>query len=161
MNTQLLWRLLASTVIMLTLATSPLLAEEPIDNSEYPYCCQGDRYYGRRDPNFRWYDSEKVEILEGKITNLDGTVSRRGSTFQGTHFMMETAQETIEVHVAPSWYLEEQDFDLSPQAEIVVVGSRINIDGKQAIIAREIQKGNETLTLRDQNGIPMWRGSRR
>ncbi|MGB5634584.1 MAG: hypothetical protein WBM86_17630 [Waterburya sp.] len=36
-------------------------------------------------------------------------------------------------------------------------GSRISIDGKPAIVAREIRKGDRILVLRDENGIPMWR----
>lgn len=159
MNTKLAWRLLASTVIMLTLAASPLTAEEPINNSEYPYCCQGNRYNGRRGQNYRRYNSNQIETLNGEIIRLDTPQSRIG-TFQGSHLMIKTAQETIEVHLAPSWYLAEQDFDLSPKERIIVIGSRINVNGKSAIVAREIRKGDKTLVLRDENGIPMWRGWR-
>lgn len=156
MNTRLMWRFLASTLIMLTLAASSLTAEEPI-YSEYPYCCQGNRYNSRRGQNYRRYDSKTIETLDGKVIRLDSNQSRIG-TFQGTHLMMKTAQETIEVHVAPSWFLAEQDFDLAPKEKIVVIGSRINVDGKPAMVAREIKKGDRTLVLRDENGIPMWSG---
>ena len=71
--------------------------------------------------------------------------------------MIKTPQETIEVHVAPSWYLAEQDFEIDTEEKVIVIGSRINIDGEEAIIAREIKKGDRTLTLRDENGFPMWR----
>ncbi len=34
MNTKPVWRILVSTIVMLTLAASPLTAEEPLDNME-------------------------------------------------------------------------------------------------------------------------------
>jgi hypothetical protein len=45
--------------------------------------------------------------------------------------------------------------------KIEVKGSRITYQGKPAIIAAEIHKGDEVLMLRDANGIPMWAGWRR
>lgn len=74
--------------------------------------------------------------------------------------MVKTNQETIEIHLAPSWFLAEQDFAVTPQEKITVIGSRINIDGEEAIIAREIKKGDRTILLRDENGIPLWRRGR-
>ena len=37
------------------------------------------------------------------------------------------------------------------------MGSRINVDSEEAIIAREIRKDDRTLVLRDRDGIPLWR----
>lgn len=157
MNTQQIWRCLASSVIILTLVVSPLTAEEPIDDSEYPYCCREDQSSWGRGRNYLRYDSSKIETLDGKVISLNVYTSGIG-TFQGTHLMLNTDRETIKVHVAPSWYLAEQDFDLSPKEKIVVIGSRININGEPAIVAREIRKEGKTLVLRDENGFPMWRG---
>jgi hypothetical protein len=39
-----------------------------------------------------------------------------------------------------------------------VVGSKITMDGKQVVIAREITKGDQVLTLRDPQGLPLWSG---
>lgn len=154
MNTQPIWRCLASSVIILTLVASPLTAEEPIDNSEYPYCCREGQSRWGRGRNYSRYDSSKIETLNGEVVSLDSFPSRRG--FSRTHLIVQTNKETIEVHLAPSWYLAEQDFDLTPQDKITVIGSRINIDGQKAIVAREIINRDKTLTLRDRNGIPLW-----
>ena len=37
----------------------------------------------------------------------------------------------------------------------------VKIDGKEALIASEVKKGDETLVLRDSAGIPAWAGWRR
>ena len=70
MNTQLIWRLLASTVIILTLAASPVFAEEPFDNSEYQYCCQGNQSSWTRGRNNRRSDFKEIETLNGKVISL-------------------------------------------------------------------------------------------
>lgn len=157
MNTKRIWRILILAIVMLTLTASPVSAEEPLDNPEYQYCGQRNQAHLRRGRNNCRYNLKKIETLRGKVIRLKKQTSRVGN-FQGIHFLMETPRETIEVHTGPSWYLAEQDFDLSSKGEVMVVGSRINIDGKEAIIARKIKKGDRTLTLRDKNGFPVWRG---
>jgi len=159
MNTKRTWQVFIVVVIGLFLAVAPLFAEEPIDDSEYPYCCQENWSNGRRGRYIN-FDGGKVETLDGKVISVDANPSRRGN-FQGTHLMVNTNKETIEIHVAPSWYLAEQEFEISPQDNLTIKGSRIKVDGEEAIIAREIIKGDKTLVLRDENGIPMWRGQRR
>ena len=41
------------------------------------------------------------------------------------------------------------------------LGTLITFEGKPAIVAAEIKKGNEALKLRDENGFPVWSGWRR
>ena len=36
--------------------------------------------------------------------------------------------------------------------------NRITFDGKPAIIAAEVKKGDEVLKLRDEEGVPAWGG---
>ncbi|GAB4538447.1 MAG: hypothetical protein Tsb0014_28080 [Pleurocapsa sp.] len=161
MNTKLLWKIFAiaiTSLMLVAIAASPLAAEEPLDNSEseLPYCCQNNQpgwgmgRYGNR------YNLDRVETLNGEVVSIDTYTSRRG-TAQGVHLLVNTGQETVEVHLAPSWYLEERDFDIAPEDKIAITGSRINIDGESAIIASQIQKGDRTLVLRDENGFPLWR----
>ncbi len=146
-------------IALIFVPVAPLFAEEPFNNSEYPDCCQGNQGNADRDNRDRNYsrsDLSKIETLDGKVINLGSYPSQTG-TFKIIHLLIKTAKETIEVHSAPSWYLREQDFVITPQDEIIIKGSRISIDGKPVIVAREIRKGDRTLLLRDKNGVPMWR----
>ncbi|MEM8830690.1 MAG: DNA-binding protein [Cyanobacteria bacterium P01_G01_bin.19] len=154
MSNKQFWQTIALTIIFSVLMASPVAAEEPIEqpnNREYWSCCQGYSYGN----NFRSYDLQTTEALEGEVISLNSFLSRKG--FPGTHLMIKTDKETIKVHLAPSWFLAEQDFDLTSQGKITVIGSRINVDGQKAIIARKIVKGDKTLVLRDLNGFPVWR----
>jgi hypothetical protein len=65
------------------------------------------------------------------------------------------------VHLGPGWYIENQDVKIAPKDSIEVKGSRIILDGKPAIIAAEVKKGDDVLVLRDVSGFPVWSGWRR
>ncbi len=156
MNTKLVWKILAAIMtsfMLIAIAASPLAAEEPYNNSEYPYCCRDNRFGSRK------YDVNKIETLNGKVVSVDAYTSRRVIS-QGVHLLVDTGKETVEVLLAPSWYLENRDLVIAPEDKIVITGSRIDLDGEPAIVAREIRKGNTTLVLRDENGFPLWRGWR-
>ena len=75
----------------------------------------------------------------------------------GVHLMLQTDKETIAVHLGPSWYIDKQTPKIETNDTITVTGSRVTVDGKPAIIAAQVKKGNEILKLRDENGIPVWR----
>lgn len=160
MNIKLGRKILAATLIslmMTAIAATPLAAEEPLDNSEYLYCCQNNQSNwsrGRYSRRYNFYNNQ-IETLNGKVLSVDTFTSRRGIT-QGVHLLVDTGKETVGVHLAPSWYLENRDFELASEDKITIEGSRINLDGETAIIARQIKKGNEILTLRDENGFPLW-----
>ncbi len=74
---------------------------------------------------------------------------------------VKTDGEQISVHLGPAFYLENQDVKIEPRDKVEVRGSRVMFEGKPAIIAAEVKKGDEVLRLRDDNGFPMWSGWRR
>ena len=119
-----------------------------------------NQFGGGRGRYGRKYDLSQIETLDGEVVSVDAYTSRRGVS-QGVHLLVKTGKETLDVHLGPSWYLEDQNFVITPEDKIAITGSRINIDGESAIVASQIKKGSETLVLRDENGFPLWSGWRR
>lgn len=76
----------------------------------------------------------------------------------GTHLIVKTATETIEVHVGPSNFVTKEGFAFGKGDSIQVLGSKVTIDGKEALISREVTKDGKTLILRDKTGRPLWAG---
>jgi DNA/RNA endonuclease YhcR with UshA esterase domain len=76
----------------------------------------------------------------------------------GIHLNLQTDKETIAVHLGPDWFMKKQSPQIETGDAIEVTGSRVTFDGKPAIIAAEIKKGNKVIKLRDQNGVPLWSG---
>lgn len=79
----------------------------------------------------------------------------------GAHMVVKTNKEEISVHLGPGWYLENQDVMIEPKNTVEVKGSRIIFEGKPAIIAAEVKKGDQALKLRDESGLPVWSGWKR
>ena len=103
----------------------------------------------------RDYDAKTVETIGGKVLSIENTTpaKRRGYWVQ---LMLQTGNETIAVQLGPAWYIDKQTPRIEANDTITVTGSRVTMDGRSAIVAAEITKGNELLKLRENNGIPFW-----
>ena len=120
----------------------------------------GGQGWGHGGPYGRMYDPKTVETVMGEVLGVDEIIPHHGMG-HGIHLRLRTAKETIAVHLGPSWYIEHQDTKIGVMDQLEVTGSRITFGGAPAIIAATVRKGNETLTLRDADGFPMWAGWRR
>ena len=108
----------------------------------------------------RLYDPKTVETVEGEVVSVENITPMKGM-YSGVHLMVKTGTETISVHLGPGWYMENQDLKVEPKDKVQIKGSRITYEGKPALIAAEIKKGEDTLRLRDDTGFPVWSGWRK
>jgi hypothetical protein len=108
------------------------------------------------------YDPATETTLKGtveEVKEVECQMCRMGTT--GTHLMVKSGSETLEVHLGPTAFLTEQKANFAKGDEIEVVGSKVKVNDSEALIAREVRKGEKTLTLRDAQGIPLWSRGRR
>jgi hypothetical protein len=108
----------------------------------------------------RMYNPATVETVPGTVESIDRIAPMKGMN-PGVHVTLKTEKGTVSVHLGPEWYVERLDTKLAEGDSVEVKGSRITYDGKPAIIAAEVKKGDAILKLRDENGIPAWAGWRR
>lgn len=103
------------------------------------------------------YDVNTATTVSGVVEKVERFTPERGMR-HGIHLLVKTDAETLSVHLGPEWFLAGQDIKIEAKDKVEVKGSRITFDGKPAIIAATIKKGNDTLMLRDDAGIPLWAG---
>ena len=108
----------------------------------------------------RLYNPKTPETIVGEVVSVDKFTPENNMS-SGVHFVLKAEAETISVHLGPDWYIENQDVKIEPKDKVEIKGSRITYDGKPAIIAAEVKKGEEVLMLRDASGFPAWSGWRR
>jgi len=108
----------------------------------------------------KMYNLSTVETISGEVISVDKITPTKGMSY-GIHMTVKTDKETISVHMGPGWFIENQDIKIEPKEKVEVKGSRITFEGKPALIAAEVKKGDEILKLRDDNGFPAWSGWRR
>jgi hypothetical protein len=107
------------------------------------------------------YDVKTETTIKGTVDTVEvvtGSGGGAGATAGGTHLMMKTEKETLAVHIGPTAYLEEKGIILAKGDVLEILGSRVIIDGKPVVIAKQIKKGDSTWTLRDASGRPLWSG---
>lgn len=121
---------------------------------------KGSGGWGAGAPYGRMYNLQTVETIKGEVVSLDRITPMKGM-HSGLHAMVKTDKETLSVHLGPDWYLENQDMGIEVKDKIEVKGSRVTFEGKPALIAAEVRKGDQVLTLRDASGVPAWSGWRR
>lgn len=110
------------------------------------------------------YNPNTVETVSGEVTSVVQVQGkgggRRGGGY-GVHLMLKTDTGDISIHLGPGWYLDKQALKIAAGDRIEVRGSRTTFEGQPAIIAAEVKKGDQSLKLRDDSGLPAWRGQGR
>lgn len=120
----------------------------------------GSGGWGAKGQFGRMYDPKTVETIRGEVTAIEEMTPLEGMG-HGIHVRVKTEKETVPVHLGPSWFLLNQDVQIRMGDEVEITGSRVKIDDKSAVIAAKVSKGADVLTLRDEEGIPVWAGWRR
>lgn len=121
---------------------------------------RGSGGWGMGSQYNRMYDPKTAGTISGEVISVDMITPMKGMS-QGVHLTSKIDKETISVHLGPWWYIENRDIRIEPKDKIEVAGSRITYQGKPAIIAAKVKKGDEVLKLRDENGLPVWAGWRK
>ncbi len=118
---------------------------------------QSESTSGRTSP---MYDPTAETTVSGVVAEVQEVSGTKG--WHGIHLQVKTADEVLDVHVGPSWFLAQKKFEISKGDQVEVTGSKLRLDNVDTLIARAIKKGDSELTLRNRQGIPAWsRGRRR
>jgi hypothetical protein len=139
-------KMLAATLLGGVLAAAPLLAQAPAapaPPAKAPAAAKAPEY----DP--------KAEVtFKGTVEDFHESQVR--GDHPGLHLIVKTETESIEVHACPVRFMKELDFALEKGDAVTVIGSRPG--GTGVVVAREITKGQTSLTLREKSGAPIWVG---
>jgi DNA/RNA endonuclease YhcR with UshA esterase domain len=107
----------------------------------------------------RNYNPQTEVTVKGTVEEVQQLQGR--NAWMGTHLLLKTDSGTMDVHVGPADYIAKNQFSFAKGDAIEVVGSKVTIQDKDALLAREIVKDGKTLVLRNAQGIPEWSGGRR
>ena len=102
------------------------------------------------------YDLAKEVTIKGVVQEVkDFQCPVSGG--MGAHLVVKTDKGLVTVHLALSKFLSEYGFAFAKGDEVEVTGVRAKVgDDENAILARKVERGNQTLTFRDKAGKPLW-----
>jgi len=121
---------------------------------------QGSGGWGMGTPYQRLYDPSTVETIAGTVESVEKIAPRKGM-YPALALIVKTDKGVVTVHLGPEWYIGRLDIKIEKGDKLEIKGSCVELDGRPIMIAAEVKKGENTLTLRDNAGIPMWAGWRR
>jgi hypothetical protein len=105
------------------------------------------------------YDPKTELTLSGSIEEVQQTPCMGKRT--GVHLLLKTQSEAVDVCVGPAGYIQQNGFSFAKGDIIELIGSKVNFNGRGLVVARQITKEKQTLTLRDAQGVPQWSGGLR
>lgn len=108
------------------------------------------------DEGAKMFDESKIETLRGTVLSAEHSHSPKGGRSYNVHFVLKTQDGLVTVYLGPAWYLDRQRVKVSAKDQVEVTGSRVALDGTDALIAVEIKIGSEILRLRDKSGAVTW-----
>lgn len=97
----------------------------------------------------------------GHEVKVQGTVAEVRDVpgdFEGTHLLLKTAQGDVLVQVAPADFLKEMGTAYKVGDVVQIVGAKSPDGTEEQVLVREITVGSDTVTLRDDKGVPVWAG---
>jgi hypothetical protein len=94
-------------------------------------------------------------------TKMKGTVEEfklppKGSEKEAAHLLVKSGADSVDVYLCPKSFLDELGVSFSKGDEVTLTGSKVKQGEADLILAREVDKGNDTLVLRDEKGDPVW-----
>ena len=103
------------------------------------------------------YNPATETTIVGTVDSVN-TLPSPGRGGGGLHLGLEAATGRIEVHVGPASFVSSKNVAFAKGDAVTVIGSKAAVEGQDVVIAREIRKGDQVLTLRDAKGFPLWSG---
>ncbi len=74
----------------------------------------------------------------------------------GSHLMVKIDNKIYEVHVASVKFVKSYDVTFQKGDELDITGVKTTFQGVDAILPREIKRGNDDFVFRDEKGKPIW-----
>ena len=107
------------------------------------------------------YNGATEITITGTVDEAKSIAPSGGGMGGGLHLVLNASAGSVEVHVGPIWFVTSKNVTFAKGDVVSVVGSQMKMSGQEFVVAREIRKGDQVLTLRDSNGLPLWSGQRR
>jgi hypothetical protein len=98
------------------------------------------------------YDVTREAVVQGTV--LSYTAASTVAPI-GPHAQIQTASGVVDVQLGSAQVMKQNDIFLEPGDSVKIVGESMNFERGPVFLARILRKGNQIVTLRNINGIPI------
>jgi len=108
------------------------------------------------------YDAAAEATFSGTVDDVRTMQAQRGMNgMGGLHLMVRTDDGVYEVALGPASFITSKHFEFAKGDAVTITGAKTTMAGHDVVIAREVKKDGNVLTLRDAKGMPLWMGRMR
>jgi hypothetical protein len=101
------------------------------------------------------YEPSTEITITGTVVNVISAAGTEGAV--GVHLNLQNAAgKVVMVHLGPAMFIGMNNFSFLMDDAITVTGAFVSHAGDIALWARTVTKGENTLTLRSEDGTPRW-----
>jgi hypothetical protein len=100
------------------------------------------------------YDPATETKLKGVVEELKFLPPTGGKP--AAYLIVKSGEDTIQVFLCPKSFLDQMGAAFKPADAVEITGSKVKQDSTDLILAREVVKGDDILTLRFKDGKPAW-----
>ena len=100
------------------------------------------------------YDPATETKIKGAVEELKFVPSAGGKA--AAYLTLKSGAGSVQVYLCPKSFLDDMGASFKPGDEIEVTGSKVKQDTGDLILAREVERGDDMLTLRFKDGKPAW-----
>jgi len=108
------------------------------------------------------FEPRNIKTVMGTITSLIEQTGRENDFGVGIRLLVNrddqgTKDSDMLVFVGPSDFVKKQTFELKQNDRIALKGAEMERDGRKVFVATELTRGDKTMILRRDNGMPAWK----
>ena len=98
------------------------------------------------------YDPATETKINAVVSELKFTSAAKPAAL----LIVKSGSNTLQVYLCPKSFLDDMGTTFKPDDKVEITGSKVKQNGEDEILAREVVKGDDTLTLRFKDGKPAW-----
>lgn len=111
------------------------------------------------DYNRQYQAGGQVQVI-GTLTDVV-QFSLAPDAEPGVALILNAAQGPVTCHLGPNWYISHQGMAFKKGDSITCTGSMINFQGQNVLLVGQLARGNESLMIRDPQGMPCYAAYRK
>lgn len=98
------------------------------------------------------YNRSREAVVQGTVLSYTEDSGRAPG---GAHVTVQTLAGPVDVQLGPASYLHASNFSLVPGESVRLLGASISVNEGNVFLARIVQKGGQTITIRSPRGFPL------
>lgn len=102
------------------------------------------------------FDADNIVSVKGDVISVQD-IDPEKELVAGEYLLITADDRQWPVRLGPKSYLKKKGMALEPYDEVVVQGAKMPCGEKTGIVCTRVQKGDKTVSLRDDKGKALWK----